>query len=293
MGLDWCLETRVRPGHSPEEVEAAKKALDDFYNLEDRGSRKDELEALKQKVRDVSIDPYETLGVPRIGIDAAATNYLIEKIIPSHREAIADRKKRMAAGEDCYLDEEYERFWTRPDKEITEDPVLHGSYLPEAIEYGKSTVTAYGPFRAISGYFSFRGKVIGGSPLLNDELREEAYHDMNPEQMLNYAARLEKCGIKTFRQRMENLHLPLGMMGIPSNVRDIHFRAKEVGERVSKKREIAVEKAGMKGSVDAMFRQFYEPSEDEELWEELDIVLDGAAWLRFWAEKGHAMWAWY
>ncbi len=37
----------------------------------------------------------------------------------------------------------------------------------------------------------------------------------------------------------------------------------------------------------------FDPNAIEELADDLRVVLDAARWLRFWADLGHRMWAWY
>lgn len=298
MGLDWCLKNRVRPGMENEYVDVCLK-LDELDGSDETSNEeRDRLRTeLIRRRREVSIPPEETLGVPRIGIDEVATEHFLKVILPSYRVAIEQEKERDPA----LRNEKFIKHWSKPDEELLRES--HGYFVPELAQYDCRGVQAYGAFKALAGEFSFRGKVIGNSSLLTEKLQEEAYEDMEPEDMEEYAGRIEGCAIKMFVDKMRGMGNTIqtdSLQMLEALAEQVHVRVEKATDEcleIAKKQEGQADREKGKLSPDAarefMPWQLYEPTEEEELWLLLRIVLQAAAWLRFWAEKGHAMHAWY
>jgi len=260
MGLDWTLLPKPKEGFE-EEFNAILARLD----------ARDSSEELLERFYEISVSPEETLGCPRIGIDEEATKYFLEKIVSSHRE-----------------DPDHTPYWDQSDEDLVKDN--YGKFVPDLIEYDKSTFTAFGPFRALAGYFSFRGKVVANSPLLPQTLRNLAYTRMDPERMREYARKIENAAILNF--------------SLTRNVDDPRAALQEkVREYIEQKRKLLEELDGVTLESDQEVWEypiFFRHSEeyDEKLgwfdeWMQLKAVLDAAEWLRFWADKGHTMEPWY
>lgn len=256
--MDWCLKRKARPGFE-EDFEA-------LSNLPD-GEKPDE-EAWNR----VSVSPYETLGVPRIGIDEAATKYFLEEIVPSHRTEVAQRRERGQP------DDGYTAFWSKPDAELVASET--GRWVPALVDYKLSTVTGM-----IAGAFDFRGKVVSHSDLLPDDLRNEAYEDMDPPQMAEYAGQIEEAAVVTVNAKLKE-------MGRCFQLK------KEVAEDWSA--EVVAEmkaRAEAEGYTDDGWGYckgggLFEATPYEDLGWGMQRVLQAGRWLRFWADLGHAVWAW-
>lgn len=288
MGLDWCLNTKPKPGRE-EEYARTLEAYDKAEEELEYGSP--EYKARQAAYEAVACSPHETLGVPRIGIDQAATDYFVNEIMPGHREAAKKKPD----------DDKYRQHWEQTDEALLAD--AHGEYVPALVdEYDNiSTITAYGPFRAMAGAFSFRGKVIGHSPLLSDDLQNGAYADMSPPEMADYAGRIEACAIERVSTQHGGVELLISRLnGAPSPTVAVALR--EWAEQVRDGRDT---RAKALGYEEGMFGGWTKPGTDgfhqedgldysteEELSARLLTVLDGARWLRFWADLGHSMHAW-
>lgn len=288
MGLDWCLDTKPKPGHEEEyarALEAYEKADDEVeYNSPEYKAREAAYDA-------VACSPPETLGVPRIGIDQVATDYYLKEIIPGHRQAAAEKP----------ADNKYRLHWEQTNEQLLAD--AHGQYVPALVdEYTNiSTITAYGAVRAMAGAFSFRGKVIGHSPLLSDNLQNEAYVDMSPPEMADYAGRIEAYAIEQASNQHGGIELLISRLnGAPPLT--VAAALREWAELIRAERDA---RAKMLGYGEGMFGGWTKPgtdgfrnedgldyTTDEELGARLLTVLDGARWLRFWADLGHGMHAW-
>lgn len=186
MGLDWCVEARIREGKEckiPEreaEVERLAGLLEDSWTkfLADEGEEHHahvfpnptmdkwkELQETKdargilreaQELLDQCyISPFETIGAPRIGIDDAATDWFV-------REA---RKQQAPQDIDTLLKEN------------------HGKFVPDLAtnKGGHGSITGM-----LGSDISFRGKIIGQSVIVPGNLSAEAYADHTDEELLSY-----------------------------------------------------------------------------------------------------------
>jgi len=256
MGLDWCLKRRARPGFEEEFIRLEAEDSDGWT------------EAEKQHWEEVSVDPYETLGVPRIGIDEAATKHFLEVIVPSHREN---------ARENTSANDKYRQHWAQTDDVLLAEHT--GAYATDLTDYDLSTFQVMTPFTSLAGAFSFRGKAIGYSTLLPESLQNEAYTDMTPPEMADYAARIERAAIAASGCPTTN----------PGDAREW------VDETLAEMRERAIAQGFVDDDWAGLVKdgEEFKPEPREELALRLQPVLDAARWLRFWADLGHSMHAWY
>lgn len=248
------MKNKPRPGF--EEEFAELEAIDNEFTEEQ-----------KKRWEEVSISPEETLGCLRVGYSEQANRYFLEQIVAEHREEAMERK---AKGEDP----EYASHWLQPDEVLLKEH--HGTWLPDSVDYGMSTIQGIAAFVDLTLVFSFRGKLVNRNQLLPRELRGEAFEDMAPPQMADYAERMEKAALTSAAHQC----IDAGMQP-PEELFKGPDEAREWIERRRWERE---EAAGSES---------FDRNAIEELAHDLRVVLDAARWLRFWADLGHAMWAWY
>ncbi len=264
MGLDWCLSDKPKPGVDYAEFLAARDGGDemrDAYNA-------------------LACSPMETVGVPQVGIDQAATDYFLKDIVPSHREAINKG-----------TNPPHVEAWGGTDEELVAKH--HGDYLPELAEaYKLSTITGM-----IAGAFSFRGKAVGYSELIGEELQNEAYGDMNPYEMSTYAKRIEDSAIESVKEQLKEAGLPADLISDAPMAKDwVDGTSRTQKERALADGFTFEDWAGYvkyvpDGSNDNK-RVHFESNKVEDIADKLSVILDASRWLRFWADLGHSMWAW-
>jgi hypothetical protein len=154
MGLDWNPLARPRDGHEEEFVQV-------FRALED-GS--DDREKLLERFRTISQPPFELLGAPRVGFDAAADEWL--------RETLRENDKL----------EELER--------VRES--MRGYYVLDVLPPcdGFPIYTHYGAYEGLDRY-SFRGKFLDDvEDVLGPELYERAFERMLAAELAEYGSEL-------------------------------------------------------------------------------------------------------
>jgi hypothetical protein len=229
--------------------------------------------AEEERLKAASITPMETIEAPRVGIDDEATTYLLQQAEKCRQEI----REAEEAGKPI-ANEGYVKHWSQTGVELVAQH--HGQYVVDLTDYRLSTLTGI-----VAGGVSFRGKVVSYSPLLDDELKEEAYSDMEPAEMIRYAGRIQREALAASYRRLSIMAFKNGADG-----------AREWCEEVQKATADRLEAEGyektafigyMKDGVSAEY------TADEELAGNLLCVLDAARWLRFWAGLGHSMHAWY
>lgn len=226
MGLDWMLQRKIKTGH---EEEAAR-----LMGLKDGG------EAERDRLDELSVNPFDVLGCPRVGIDVEATEYL-----RSLYQAHPDRFFRVIVKEPEGTEERRSLLWS----EVLEDN--HGRHVPDLAKHPDGIGSVVG---MAAPECSFRGKMVAYMDIISEDLRSQAFQDMGPAQMLEYADDLERQA----RQSIEQAANP-------------------------------ADKPVMAAALEGQF-----PAElDDPAIEEYVLVHDACRWLRFWAGKGFSMWAWY
>lgn len=263
MGLDWMVRNKPRDGRGAE--------FEQGQAVSAQGGEVD-----KETWDQISISPYETLGCPRIGVDEVATRHFLDVIVPSHREAA---EKRPAG-------DSYREHWSQPDDVLLDD--AWGEYASDLMEYDLSTVTGI-----VAGPVSFRGKVVGWSDLLPEGLRNDAYRDMEPDEMVEYAYHIERAAMTEAERRLVGDGSYLALL-------DAETARGWVDATLEAMRERAV--AGgfehndwsgwLRKGADGKMESFKTTDLEDLAWQ-LKYVLDAANWLRFWADKGHSLYSWF
>jgi hypothetical protein len=247
VGLDWCLRDKPRPGFERE--------FEEFEGLN----------LPPEQWRRYTISPYESAGVPRIGIDEAATRYFVDVIVPSFVEAGG----------------EVGAYWSRPIDELIAEN--WGRFVPAISEVKElSTYQTAEVFQPLAGVLSFRGKVVGHSPILSEELQDRAYVDMTPPEMVEYAAEIERAALDYLRDRV-------GVDFTPA------LALETAGAVVANARERALSEGFTEIMPGFLVRnkEDFELEPDEEAFENAHALLTAARWLRFWADLGHGIYAWF
>lgn len=153
----------------------------------------------------------------------------------------------------------------------------------------KDMPRAFGPFGSIAGWMSFRGKCIANCDIISDELRNESYQDMTPDQMLDYANRLEEHA-KEWEQKNPELY---------EQVQKNKDKLKEWEKDNDWTITLGMDEAKKKEHMQKMRKKYGNEFIGlidvlkESKHDHYDVLKDAISWLRFWGEKGHGMHAWY
>ena len=158
--------------------------------------------------------------------------------------------------------------------------------MPELM---KDMPRAFGPFGMVAGWMSFRGKCIGYCELIPENLRDEAYTDMEPVQMQDYANKLDEYARKWEQDNSEIFsQLEKYKDNLTEWDKDNDWTV-TLGMDDAKKN---AHKTMMKKKYGDEFIGFQKCLCESNYYSYKNLV-DAISWLRFWAEKGHGMWAWY
>ncbi len=160
MGLDWIVNDKAREDKK-DVYDQISKQIDELEQ-----TNYDELimEELLSKLKEVSVTKYETLKCPKVGDNEDTVMYFIKNMYPYSKI----------------------RYNTNI---ITSLNACKDQYIPQlSPEFDKISNHTSG---IVTSVFDFRGGVIGNNSLLSSELRNEAYTDKNPEEMMIYANKLE------------------------------------------------------------------------------------------------------
>jgi hypothetical protein len=150
VGLDWNPMARARPGHERELTELLAE-LDDLPE--------DARERSIARFREISIPPFETVGAPRVGHDAAADAWLLDQLREQGREGEIDAAKAAMKG-----------YWVL-------DLVPASPGFPVYSSSGYEGVDRY----------TFRGKFLDDTEsIIGSELLERAYEKMDAPGLLAY-----------------------------------------------------------------------------------------------------------
>jgi len=236
---------------------------------------------LKNKEKDgIEICPEETVGMKRLkqlsedGQKKAFETYAVPKI----------KDARKGDGPEEFISDWKNMTFERWTKEYAE------AFLEEDIpEIMKDLPRTFGPFQAMAGWMSFRGKCVARCEVIPSDLREEAYRDMEADQMLDYANRLEHHATQWEKNNAELL------LDAKKNNEKIKAWEREndwiIIVRMNEKQKAQHEKC-MSEKYGNKFIGLLKSLNDARYWE-YGIIKDAITWLRFWGERGHGMHAWY
>jgi hypothetical protein len=236
---------------------------------------------LKKKEKDgIEVCPEETVGMKRLKqlSDDEQRKAFKTYAVPRIKDA------RKSKGHKGFISHWKDMAFERWTKEYAE-AFLEWD-MPEIM---KDMPRTFGPFQAMAGWMSFRGKCVGFCELIPSDIREEAYRDMEPHQMLDYADRLEHHATQWEKNNAELL-----LAADKNNEKisawksdnDWTFLISMHDKQKAKHEERMLEKYGneficlLKSLNDAQYSDY-------------SILKDAITWLRFWGERGHGMHAWY
>lgn len=172
MGLDWCLNVRARPGS-----EARLKEINArLYQLRTEGEvATPSVAALWDEREKLIQSPYEYLGCPRVGTDQEALDWL---------KADYENDPASYAGRDPDADPPFSAMEPTPSWET----VLRRYQDVYIIQLAKNTAGIPAVIGGSAGMLDFRGQVVADcDEILSTQLRDAAYSDRDPAQMLQYA----------------------------------------------------------------------------------------------------------
>lgn len=281
IGLDWCLKNKPKKPEFASKIEEIKQRMNELneYDWKKNPEVKAEYDGLKIHLAGLEIVPEETVGMKRLKeLNAEERQKAFEKYaVPRIKDA---KKGNGHEGfNNHWKDMTFERWvkenldtfldWDMP--EIMKD-------MPRVIE----------PFSSLAGWMSFRGKCVGYCELIPSHLKEEAYTDKTPEQMLHYANRLEKYAKDWEKDNAEILGQVHKYEDKLQEWRKDNDWTVTIGMDDKKKE---AHQKNMKKKYGDEFTRFREVL-NESGYYDYKILIDAITWLRFWAERGHGMWAW-
>lgn len=153
MGLDWNPLARPKAGHEREFERILELDLEALSSQEQR--------RVIARFQDISEAPYETLNAPRVGVDPAADEWLVQQVTASGG-SLATAKKHMQGYYVLDL--------------LPENPGL-----PAYFSSGYDGVDRY----------TFRGDFLDDvSDLLGEELFDDAFSTMNAAELKAYGERI-------------------------------------------------------------------------------------------------------
>jgi hypothetical protein len=158
MPLSWILNPKIKDGYLNEYKELIVK-----LNIV-----KDPIEIFKIKTRlkELVIYPQEVAECKRIGIDIEATDFFRKKIHSENKDLV--------------------------DSNDLENVILsyHGKYIDSLVpEYNKKAIASHPAIG--ESCLSFNGSLIGNNYTISYILKDEAFEDHAPAEMLEYANKLE------------------------------------------------------------------------------------------------------
>ena len=188
MGLDWCIQDKTIEGHESR-LQRLLSVRDNLSRAEDRKYEKwlseeghtkpfhfpnpitdkwmassegvacyNRRSMIDKEIAKCVITPMQTLGAPKVGESEAADNHL--------------RSEWMTYSD---LQEQYPTV-----EEYLE--AARGKYVPEMVKSdGLPKVSGM-----MAGAESFRGKVIGYIEWLPEDIRNSAYDNMSPDELVEY-----------------------------------------------------------------------------------------------------------
>jgi hypothetical protein len=161
MGLDWVILDKPKEGYENayNELKNQIKQLHESNDIDE-----EHIDNLNDQLKSISISKYETLKCPKVKSSNKSKQYFIDNIY----NGIKHRYNNLTVDEviNIYANE----------------------YIVELSPYisGISNTASL-----LCSSCDFRGKGISYSNLIGQELSEEAYLDHTPDEMINYANKLQ------------------------------------------------------------------------------------------------------
>jgi hypothetical protein len=177
MGLDWILLSKPIRGNESLFYELKEKYQKEknkiVQNEAEEAEQTINLQNINKELEEISLNPYETIGCPKVSESDVTRQYFIDNIYQYVSKEGKSIEDVLELNKDMYIVE----------------------LSPEINNFPSGTASF------VTSKLDFRGQIIGRSDLIDDELREEAYEDHTSEQMLEYADKLEICLNKFDREQ--------------------------------------------------------------------------------------------
>jgi hypothetical protein len=170
MGLDWIVKSKPKPGAEnhircselKEKIEELHESLEDHERNSPSATQVIEvITELREQLHRISVHPTVTAKCKIIGVDPEANEYAINKF-------------KNVKYSDIQIEAKLEECYGQPVPHLCEDPDALAAYSGIAVSD-----------------FDFRGQALLNCPYFNFELRNEAFKDHNPEELLKYADKIE------------------------------------------------------------------------------------------------------
>ncbi len=271
MGLDWMLKDKPVEGKEDRVAEIREE-------LEDIDQDSDRAVTLKAELDSITVSAPETLGAPRVGIDANATEWFRGVYERNHKEVVEATPEERKRGNQGFYE-----FWSKPFEECLE--AEKGKFVIDLTDYKLSTVTGM-----VGPPTSFRGKCIGYAECISEELQGEAYEDHDPDEMIDYSIRLFAAVAEYLKEKLPEHFADVDEETLIELNDGLRHEAHEVWLAATKGKTETAEQ--WIASNDAMQKWESSLPPEKKLISACSDVIDGARWLRFWGEKGHGYWAW-
>lgn len=168
MGLDWIVKPKAKIGFENEFIKLRQeiKELEDKLNSSDKKMHKTlntQLTQYKENFKNISIQPYETAKTYIIGTNPEKDLEIF------HKEIEADIGK--------HEDFTFEKFVHK-----NKGKLYTAESLPDSLGNNGSFLTSS---------YDYRGKIIARCEYFSDDLQNMCYSDMEPDDMLKLASKIE------------------------------------------------------------------------------------------------------
>lgn len=173
MGLDWMLnKMKAKDGHQAEFDELNKKLNDNISGEEEK--------QIEARLDQISTSVYEVLGAPRVGDNETTRAWFREHTYePAQKEVEAEKTRR------SFPHTRFIAHWDRPFETLLAENA--GKYILELAPDQEDIAAVSG---MLTSNLDFRGKIIGRSPVLSEDLQNQAYEDHTAEEAVAYAESL-------------------------------------------------------------------------------------------------------
>jgi hypothetical protein len=183
MGLDWIVKSKPKPGAQnhiqcqelKEKIIELHESLEDYEKNSQTATQIIEtITELKEQLHRISVHPTVTAKCKIIGIDPEANEYAILKF------------KKMNCN-DSQIEKMMEECFGQPVLHLCEDSSALADYSGVAVSE-----------------FDFRGQALLNCQYFDFELRNEAFKDHSPSQLLKYADKIETA-FKNYKELFDGV----------------------------------------------------------------------------------------
>ena len=254
------------------------KDLDENYDWKKNPEAETEYNVLKARLLKLEMCPEESVGMRRLKKMSDDEKRKAFEIYAVPRIKDAQKGEGHKGFIEYWKDMTFEKWATEnADAFLEHDKPKEMEGLPRT----------FGAFQSFAGWMSFRGKCIGYCDLLTEDLQNEAYNDIEPEEMLDYARRLE-----AYSKQWEKDNPEIFKKIEQDKEKVAEWNKDNEGLFLMNEEQREKHMKQMKDKYGNEFIGFRDCLKDSN-YSDYEILVDAILWLRFWAEKGHSMHAWY